>query len=252
MLVASLSLLIALLTGGGSDIPVFIVDDLSKEIKNHVNDKEKKKEILSVLKDYEKEFKKSQKSLGKEKKQLKKLNTDRNSPEGSMDIVLNDASEIWSDLKTSAVQKRVEVQGLLTEEEWQNIIAESLAEMNKKEIKSQEKAYKEFDKNFDKLKKGVTSEITDPERLKIIEETFKNFKDLWKIYLDEVMALSLRYLDSFQNLDATEAELNEAISSVGDSRDNLFDGIIKLNAELKELTTDEEWTTIAKKINKLF
>lgn len=124
--------------------------------------------------------------------------------------------------------------------------------MNKKEIKSQEKAYKEFDKNFDKLKKGVTSEITDPERLKIIEETFKNFKDLWKIYLDEVMALSLRYLDSFQNLDATEAELNEAISSVGDSRDNLFDGIIKLNAELKELTTDEEWTTIAKKINKLF
>lgn len=252
MLVASLSLLIALLTGGGSDIPVFIVDDLSKEIKNHVDDKERKKEILSVLKDYEKEFKKSQKNLGKEKKKLKKLNTDRNSPEGSMDIVLNDASEIWSDLKTSAVQKRVEVQGLLTEEEWQNIIAESLAEMNKKEIKSQEKAYKEFDKNFDKLKKGVTSEITDPERLKIIEETFKNFKDLWKIYLDEVMALSLRYLDSFQNLDATEAELNEAISSVGDSRDNLFDGIIKLNAELKELTTDEEWSTIAKKINKLF
>ena len=67
---------------------VFLVEDLPKEIKATVDDKEKKKEIPAVLKDYEKEFDKTQKLINKSMKNLKKLNLDRNSSRESIVVSL--------------------------------------------------------------------------------------------------------------------------------------------------------------------
>lgn len=62
----------------------------------------------------------------------------------------------------------------------------------------------------------------------------------------------MRYNDVFQNLNATKSDLAEAVSFVDESRTKLFDGIVKLHFELTEITTEEEWTKIAKSVNKLF
>ena len=49
MLIAGITLLIGILFGG-SDLSTFLVEDLPKEIKHNVEDKEKQKQILAVLK----------------------------------------------------------------------------------------------------------------------------------------------------------------------------------------------------------
>ena len=161
MLVATLSLLIGMLLGG-SNIPVFIVEELPKEIKRNIDDKERKNEILSILKVYEKEFKNSQKSLDKLKKKMKKLNLDRNSEKDSIYQVLNDASDLWEKLQASGVDNRVLVQEMLTQEEWEKIISKSIDELSKKEVKNLEKEHKNFDKEYDKLQSAIAKQITNP------------------------------------------------------------------------------------------
>ena len=251
MLVATLSLLIGMLLGG-SNIPVFIVEELPKEIKRNIDDKERKNEILSILKVYEKEFKNSQKSLDKLKKKMKKLNLDRNSEKDSIYQVLNDASDLWEKLQASGVDNRVLVQEMLTQEEWEKIISKSIDELSKKEVKNLEKEHKNFDKEYDKLQSAIAKQITNPERLKIIDQSFLDFKILLKDYIQSNKEKTLRYNDVFQNLNATKSDLAEAVSFVDESRTKLFDGIVKLHFELTEITTEEEWTKIAKSVNKLF
>jgi len=251
MLVATLSLLIGMLLGG-SNIPVFIVEDLPKEIKRNIDDKERKNEILSILKVYEKEFKNSQKSLDKLKKKMKKLNLDRNSKKDSIYKVLNDASDIWEKLQASGIDNRISVQEMLTQEEWEMIISRSIDEMSKKEVKNLEKEHKNFNKEYDKLQRAIANQITNPERLKIIDQAFLDFKILLKDYIQANKEKTLRYNDEFQNLNATKSDLTEAMSFVDESRTKLFDGIVKLHFELTEITTEEEWNKIAKSVNKLF
>ena len=76
MLITGITLLITLLFGGGSQ-PIFIVEDLPKEIKNNVNDKNRQKEILSVLDIYEDEVKEYRKKIKKNNKKMKQYNLDQ-------------------------------------------------------------------------------------------------------------------------------------------------------------------------------
>jgi hypothetical protein len=183
---------------------------------------------------------------------MKKLNLDRNSEKDSIYQVLNDASDLWEKLQASGVDNRVLVQEMLTQEEWEKIISKSIDELSKKEVKNLEKEHKNFDKEYDKLQSAIAKQITNPERLKIIDQSFLDFKILLKDYIQSNKEKTLRYNDVFQNLNATKSDLAEAVSFVDESRTKLFDGIVKLHFELTEITTEEEWTKIAKSVNKLF
>lgn len=251
MLVASLSLLIGMLLGGGN-ISAFVIEDFPKEVKTNINDKERQKEVISSFKPYEKEFKKVQKDLNKSKKEMKKLNLDRNASSEDIQEILDDANLAWKGIQTTGVQNRLKTVEMLSDEEWELIIAKSLEEFDKKEIKKQEKAYKEFEKNFAKLQSTIEKEISDVDHKTKILATLDTFKSDMKNYVDANMNKTIRELDEFGRKDASEEELNEALSTIDDAREQFFDGIVKLHFDLVELTTDEEWTKIAKSVNKIF
>ncbi len=141
---------------------------------------------------------------------------------------------------------------MLSEEEWELIISKSLEEFDKKEIKKQEKAYKEFEKNFAKLKSTVEKEITDAERKEKIGATFTSFKKDMKNYVDANMNRTIKEMEAFGDLNAAEDELKAAASSVEEARNQFFEGIVTLHFDLVELTTDEEWDKISKSVNKIF
>ena len=251
MLVASLSLLIGMLLGGGN-ISAFVVEDFPKEVKTNIDDKERQKEVISSFKPYEKEFKKVQKDLNKSKKKMKKLNLDRNASSEDIQEILDEADLAWKGIQTTGVQNRVETLEMLSDEEWELIIAKSLEEFDKKEIKKQEKAYKEFEKNFAKLQSTVEKEISDADHKDKILATLDTFKSDMKNYVDANMNRTIRELEEFGKKDANEEELNEALAAIDDAREQFFDGIVKLHFDLVEFTTDEEWTKIAKSVNKIF
>ena len=251
MLVASLALLIGMLFGGGN-IPAFVVEDFPKEVKANVDDKERQKEILSMVKPYEKEFKSVQKDLNKSKKKMKKLNLDRNASSEDINEILDEASTAWKDIQTTGLETRSETLKMLSEEEWEQIISKSLEEFDKKEVKKQNKAYKEFEKNFAKLQSTVEKEITDSDRQNKIGATFASFKKDMKNYVDANMNRTIKELEEFGDMKATEEELNAALSSLDEARDQFFNGIVSLHFDLVELTTDEEWAKISKSVNKIF
>ena len=251
MLVASLSLLIGMLLGGGN-ISAFVVEDFPKEVKTNVDDKERQKEIMNSFKPYEKEFKKVQKDLNKSKKKMKKLNLDRNASAEDIQSILDNANDAWKGVQTSGLQSREETLEMLSDEEWELIIAKSLEEYDKKDIKKQEKAYKEFEKQFAKLKSTVEKEITDTDKKDKILATLDTFKSDMKNYADASTNRTIKELKAFGKKDATEEELNEALSTIDDAREQFFDGIVKLHFDLVESTTDEEWGKIAKSVNKIF
>jgi len=251
MLVASLSLLIGMLFGGGN-ISAFVVEDFPKEVKKNVDDKERQKEIMASFKPYEKEFKKVQKDLNKSKKKMKKLNLDRNASSEDIESILDGANDAWKGVQTSGLQSRAKTLEMLSDEEWELIIAKSLEEFDKKDVKKQEKAYKEFEKKFTKLKATIEKEITDADKKDQILATLETFKIDMKNYVDASANRTIKELHEFGDKDATEAELNEALSTIDDAREQFFDGIVKLHFDLVESTTDEEWSKISKAVNKIF
>lgn len=251
MLVAGMTLLLTMLFGGGN-ISAFIVEDLPKEIKANIEDKERQKEILVNVKDYDKEFKKSQKELNRVKKDLKKLNLDRVGSKEEIEGKLGEAAAIWKSLLESGIEHRTEVTNMLEEEEWQEIIANSMEEFDKKEIKSQEKAYNGFEKKWATLSSTVLKEIPDEDRRLKIEKEFDGFKGLMKQYVDANMKRTVRENQVYADRSASEAELTAALSDIENVRLSLFDSFVNLHFELVELTTDEEWTKISKAVNKLY
>jgi len=251
MIVTGLILLFTMLFGSPS-IPTFIVEDLPKEVKANIDDKERQKEILAVLNDYEDESKKSQKELDKVTKRLKELNSDRLSPKDSIVAELNIALDIWKELQTNGIDKRIQVKDMITPEEWEKIIANSVAEFDKKELKAHEKLYKNFNKELYKVQEVMADKVADMERRKKIEAAFDSYSKDVKDYIDANIDRTLKNHAAFRNLDATKQELLEALSSVESSREEFFDGIVKLHFELVEYTTDDEWGKISKAINDMY
>ena len=251
MLIAGFTLLFKLLFGAGN-MQVFLVEDLPKEIKATVDDKEKKKEILAVLKDFEKEFNKTQKEINRSMKNLKKLNLDRNSLKESIVAEFTITSDLWKKLQTDGISKRLQVINLLTAEEWDKVTANSVAEFDKKENKKNDKVFEEFDKELKKFKEEIVKNISDKEKITEIEDAFLDFSTDIKGYIDANMERTLRDHQTFRNMNATSDELVNALSTVEEARMDVFEGIIELHFKLVELTTEEEWNSIAKATNNLF
>ena len=67
--------------------------------------------------------------------ELKKLNLDRNSTESSIRAEFTITLDLWSKLQNDGIDKRLQVIGLLKEEEWEKVIANSMADLDKKEQK---------------------------------------------------------------------------------------------------------------------
>ena len=138
MIVTGIILLISILFGG-SGIPVFIIEDLQKEVKENIKDKDRQKQVLAITKDYEKAVKDYQKQIDKNKKSMKKLNLDKNTPKDSIVNLLNETAEIWKEIQTEGIDDRLKATKLITDAEWENIIANSVSDLSKKEVKSQDK-----------------------------------------------------------------------------------------------------------------
>ncbi|MGI9530887.1 hypothetical protein [Lutimonas sp.] len=251
MLVATLSLLIGMLLGGGN-ISAYVVEDFPKEVKSNVDDKERQKEILALTKPYEKEFKSVQKDLKKSKKQMKKLQLDRDASSEDISEILDNANSSWKGIQATGIATRAEVITMLSDEEWELIIADSMEEFDKKELKKQRKAYDNFEKKFAKLQAAVAKEITDPERQEKIFATFDSFKTDMKNYVEANMNRTAKELEEFSKREATEDELNAAFSKVDSARNQFFESIEKMHFDLVEQTTEEEYSKIAKAVNKIF
>ena len=247
MFTTGIALLIILLSGGNTQ-PVFIVENLQKEVKSNIRDEERKKEILTLLSNYNIEIKELENDLSKNKKSLKKLNLIKDTPEDSLLKIINISIDTWEEIQLIGIPYRLQIQDLILAHEWRKIIANS---ENDLENKSLQKITLAIEQELKELELIIIENVSDPFRATEALKAYEQFAYKMRTFTEENTEMTKRSLDTFQNHQANKQELENAILSINALKTEVFEELSKLHYVLFDYTTKEEWYKIAKEINKL-
>ena len=121
MLIATATLIITLLSGGVPE-GFFTLPEVKKEIKGQVEDKEKQKEILAIMKETDKKITAFNKKLNKSIKSENLYRSRDVTPEQLTTYHENLINE-RKVLQKEVIEARMRVIGLMTEEEWKAVNA---------------------------------------------------------------------------------------------------------------------------------
>ena len=120
MLIGLFLLLSSLLLGGNPE--VFYIDKIEKGIKKFVVDKERKKELNDILKDYNKSVKAFHTTRNGYVKTLKTQSLDRNTPDQWYKDFFDARLQDRKDIHAEFIRQRLALQERITDEEWTEII----------------------------------------------------------------------------------------------------------------------------------
>jgi len=231
--------------------PVFIVENLQKEVKSNISDEKRKKEILTLLNNYKAEIKELDKDLKKNEKDFKKLNLLKDTPEDSLLKIINLYIDNWEEIQLAGIPYRLQIQDLILPHEWRKIIANSENNLGGNSLKSQQKSTLAIEQELSELELIIIENISDPFRATEALKAYEQFAYKMRTFTEENTEMTKRSLDTFQNHQANKQELENAILSINALKTEVFEELSKLHYVLFDYTTKEEWYKIAKEINKL-
>lgn len=251
MFITGISLLIALLFGG-TQHPIFIVENLQKEVRSNISDKKRKEEILTLLSNYSVEVRELEKDLNKNEKDLKKLNLIKDTPEDSLLKIINLSIDTWEEIQLIGIPYRLQIQDLILPHEWRKIIANSENDLGGKSLKSEQKITLAIEQELSKLELIIIKNISDPFRATEALKAYEQFADKMRTLSEENIEMAKHRLYTFHNHQAEKQELENAISSINVLKTEVFEELSKLHYVMIDYTTKEEWYKIAKEVNKLY
>lgn len=253
MLIALFALLTSLLFGGGES--PYILPKAEKLVKKHVQDKARQKEALDLMKAYKNDWKSLKKLEKKSSKQIAKLNKDRNTSHEVLVEAFESAKEQRNSFQEKLIDARYQIQGILTGEEWEIIMTESVETRQKKAKKiekSDAKAMIQQDKMITKLGDDILAAFDDPQAKKKASEDLDMFGEALVNLLVEYQNYPSAVIESIKNGNATREEIAEVVYELESFRGNLHDSYLEMRKELVELSTEDNWPKLAKALAKFF
>jgi len=149
---------------------------------------------------------------------------------------------------------RLDIQKLMTDEEWAKII-DQLESVKPKKVKKQEKAELKsklkHDKKLMALRSEVEAAFTDPEKMAEADRDLTQFEDDLSALLFETQEGPAQVVEIMRNRNATKDQLTEVIMKQEDYRAKAHASFLELRTNLVEISTDDNWSKIAKSLNKL-
>jgi len=237
---------------GGGQIESFYILDFEKGVENYVTSisrRDEAKAILSVYASAYQEFIKAHKKLLKE---LQKKNLDYTTTEQWYKDFFIVAMEERRKLQASFISGRLRLQDVITEEEWTKIIELTSADVAKlvdKKKKKREK--KEGNDVFQKLSNSIKETIPDVEKKTKSLESLNDFKDKYKLIGESYENMHESESEVLTNRQASREEMQEICNSLNKLRESLSASFIKLLWNLKDNTSEKEWSILVKDFNKL-
>jgi uncharacterized protein YlxW (UPF0749 family) len=156
MLVATVTALIILFSGS---YEIFFAENVEKGIKEYVEEKDRRKELLDLTK----QIKSRAKSYNKERKayykDFKELYTNYNTTEEELVSFFDGITEVQSKYQSDFVDLRIEITDKIEEDEWDRIV-EFSGEAYRKKLEKQAKKNKKYKDPFVKTRKTI-GEIQD-------------------------------------------------------------------------------------------
>jgi hypothetical protein len=221
----------------------------NKNIKKYVVEDVRKRKIL----EYSKAFKKSKKDFLKDEKVYLKhfaVNSlNRNTPNEFFEVSFQKILLEQRKFNQRSLKKRLEIQYLIKEDEWKNILEASQKGLEKQE-KDNQKAIEKLNNVIEKIKKDIVKHVGESKKKKTLEIAEQLQSDLNQ---NIAAFFEINYLknDTLRNLNATIPELQAVIKDMNQIRKDVYYSIVDARSELIENTTEQEWEDIVKSINKL-
>lgn len=239
---------------GGSTEDPFILPNAQKLVKNAVEDPDRNKEAMIAMKSFSKDWKKLQKLQKKQTKALAKINKDLSAdPMVIADLFKKYRSE-RTIVKNQLIDFRLNIQDLMTEEEWV-VITDQVENVKTKKAKKKEKAELKSNIKKDKIFLAIENEIqaafSDPEKIEEVKKDLEKFEDDLANLLFVVQEEPTNLIEVMRKKSSSRDELIEVIIKQEDYRSKVHASYLVLREELVQLSTEDNWSKVAKALNKL-
>jgi len=250
MLIGLFSLLLSLFSGGSME--VFYIDKIEDGVNKYVSDKDQKKVLKAMLKDYNKAVEEFNKNRKKYLKTLEKQNLDKTTAVEWYTNFFSHPLAERRELQDLFIDQRIKLQQKISQDEWDNIMKMSTDEAIKLEKKEQKKSSKQKSKVFfEKQKDAIVANISDDEKLLLVLHELdayeKNAKEIQENYDD----INTNESDLLADKNATKKELGELANGLNDLRQKMYDNYMQFFLVLKNNTSDDEYEKIIKEFNKV-
>ena len=248
-MIVGLITLFAVLFGGGAE--VFFIDEINKGVKKSVVDKERKDEILSVLKEGEQKIKEFKKEAAKSANELKRSNYDR-FLEGAYFInFFADRISSYGALQLELVEVRLKTQSLINDDEWAQIMTSSSKAQFKQDEKIRKQEAKEKSTDvYRKLEKAINTISNQETRGKILA-SLNDYRKSYDAFLDSYENLNVNESATIANRNATREDLIKFGKDINGLREEMIESYLKLFFSIRENATVDSYKSIIKELNKL-
>jgi len=225
-----------------------------KVVQQTIEEPARKDQAVLAMKSYSKEWKKLLKTRKKQAKGISKLNKDRSAdPRAIADLFENYRSERRV-VKDQLIEFRLNIQDLMTDAEWVTLI-DQVEDIKPKKANKQEKAQLKSnlkkDKNFLAIESEIQAAFSDPEKIEEVKIDLDKFEDDLTNLLFETQEGPVQVVEIMRNRNATKDQLTEVIMKQEDYRAKAHASFLELRTNLVEISTDDNWSKIAKALNKL-
>jgi len=241
--------LIQMIFGGGSN-EYFYIAEFDKSINEYVDDKEQKKELQAHIKDYQKAVKEYNKQHAKQVKLFKEKNLDKNTPKHDYLNFFTEIIDLKKEHQAEAIEFRLSIQSLITDDEWQNIVSAGKIAISKADEKTKRKKSKKDKPADHELIELAIEYISDEEKNKRVIEAYDEFKESaidFKNTYDNINVVDHSLL---VNKSATKIEMEKFADSLNSLRLEMYPTYLDFLYKLNQITNDEEWEGIMKDLNK--
>ena len=250
MIIGIVTLIMSLFAGGTID--VFYIDKIEVGIEKQITDKERKKELKGILKDYEKvlgEFNKNRKNRLKE---LKKNNLNKTTTTEWYEDFFANRLEERIELQTLFIDQRITFQNNIKADEWDKIMKISIDEATNLAEEEQRKEMKKKDKNFfENLDEAIHENIVDESKLSSVLFALKDYKKDYNEIDIAYDKINVNESDFLSDKNATSEQMQKVADDLNKQRIRMYQAYLEFIVTTKENTNTEEWESIIKDFNKV-
>lgn len=241
---------LVLLLFSGQPVMYFLNPNIQKSVKTYVKDKERKSEIQLLIKEMEKDQKSFLKKRKEYNKEASELNLNYYTTREDFDQLFSEYANARQAMMDTYWDKESKIRTLFEDEEWNKMIAAVLEKPDK------EKARKEYTKASEKLFGDLTAickkHITDTSRQEAALQAVKENHESIGRFIEEYLNQNYTHLEPLRTRTATKADFVKATEPLTHLRNELLKSIGDMRFKVLKNTTESEWKSVAKEIDKLF
>lgn len=244
MIVALLSLIVAMLTGGHRSPSA--IRDLQKRVRKYVKEPDRKKPVLEILKSQASARKRLDQRVKHYRTLLGQLAGDRETTREELTAVFQGLFEYHRQTESRFIDARLAVAGELTAEEFEQCTDRDHGPSEK----AWRKTGKELDSHLVKLRSGSKA-IEDAASRKRVLAAIGVFEQDLEGLFHGLAEEDHQQEEALARYDATREELIAGQEAIDVQRKQLYRAFIDLQQGLATATTDKQWKAASRELKAL-